>query len=219
MPRLGESGYEETTSMRLASLAFFLILAGLHGSEQALSQPLSTFRDGPLRAWGFALFGLLTFIGLNWIWTLVRTRSYSDLVGVVPALPLLGFVALTDSFDGWHLAASFVLLGWMLLFFAAKLWEAENWWVFAHLLMPIAIGLTIRFHSFGLWQKSLIAYLVVLINMHDLLRLCEHETKPLPRPGRTSDSELARQFYESGHFNPLQRQTDDESTSQNSDPS
>ena len=205
--------------MRLASLAFFLILAGLHGSEGTLSQPLSTFRDGPQRTWGFALFGLLTFIGLNWIWTLIRTHSTSELVGVVPALPLLGFVALTDSRDGWHLAASFALLGWMLLFFAAKLWEEENWWVFAHLLMPIAIGLTIQFHSFGLWQKSLIAYFVVLINMHDLLRLCEHETKPLPRPGRIPVSELARQFYESGHFNPLQRQSDAESSSQKNDPS
>lgn len=203
--------------MRLASIAFFLILAGLHGSEGTLSQPLSTFRDGPQRTWGFALFGLLTFIGLNWIWTLIRTRSTSELVGVVPALPLLGFVALTDSRDGWHLAASFVLLGWMLLFFAAKLWEEENWLVFLHLLMPIAIGLTIRFHSFGLWQKSLIAYFVVLINMHDLLRLCEHETKPLTRPGRVPVSELAREFYESGHFNPLQRETDDESPAPRND--
>ena len=116
--------------MRLASLAFFLILAGLHGSEGTLAQPLSTFRDGPHRTWGFALFSLLTFIGLKWIWTLIRTRSASELVGVVPALPLLGFVALIDSRDGWHLAASFALLGWVLLFFAAKLWEEENWLVF-----------------------------------------------------------------------------------------
>ena len=205
--------------MRLASLAFFLILVLLHGSEHALSQPLSTFRDGPSRAWGFTLFGLLTFIGLNWIWTLIRTRNASDLVGVAPALPLLAFVALTDSRDGWHLAASFVLLGWMLLFFTAKLWEEENWLVFVHLLMPIVIGLTIQFHSFGLWQKSLIAYFVVLINMHDLLRLCEHETKPVPRPGRISVSELAREFYESGHYNPLQRQADDDSRSPTSDQS
>ena len=198
--------------MRLASLAFFLILVGLHSFE-SLAQPLSMFRDGPSRAWGFALFGLLTFIGLKWIWTLIRTRNYSDLIGIAPALPLLGFVALTDSGDGWHLAASFVLLGWILLFFAAMLWEAERWWVFAHLLVPIAIALTIQFHSFGLWQKSLIAYFVLLINMHDLLRLCEHETKPLPRPRRTPVAELARQFYESKHRNPLPRHSDDESHS------
>lgn len=85
--------------------------------------------------------------------------------------------------------------------------------------MPIAIGLTIQFHSFGLWQKSLIAYFVVLINMHDLLRLCEHKTKPLPRLGRIPVSELARQSYESGHFNPLHCQTDAESSSQKNDPS
>lgn len=198
--------------MRLASLAFFLILIGIHLRDPSeLSQPLSTFRDGPYRAWGYGLFGLLTFIGLNWIWTLIRTRNSSDLVGVVPALPLLAFVALTESMDGWHLFASFVLLGWLLLFFAAKLWEEENWWVFAHLLTPIAIALTIQFHSFGLWQKSLIAYFVVLINMHDVLRLCEHETKPLPRPDRVPVSDLAREFYESGHYNPLQRQMEDSS--------
>lgn len=156
--------------MRLASLGFFLILISLHGSEQALSQPLSTFRDGPSRTWGFALFGLLTFIGLKWIWTLIRTQSITDLIGVAPALPLLGFVALT-----------------------------------------------IRFHSFGLWQKTLIAYFVLLINMHELLRLCEHETKPLPRPGRIPVSELARQFYESGHYNPLQRSSDADSPPQQRD--
>ena len=40
------------------------------------------------------------------------------------------------------------------------------------------------------------------------------QPKPLSRPRRSPVSELARQFYESGHFNPLQRQTDDEDTSQ-----
>ncbi len=83
--------------------------------------------------------------------------------------------------------------------------------------MPIAIGLTIQFHSFGLWQKSLIAYFVVLINMHDLLRLCEHETKPLPRPGRVPVSELARMFYESGRFNSLQQRADNNSHSPTND--
>ncbi len=191
--------------MRLASFAFFLILIGWHLRDPSeLSQPLSSFRDGPYRAWGFTLFGLLTFIGLKWIWTLIRTGNISDMIGVAPALPLLGFVALTESQDGWHLLASFVLLGWILLFFAAKLWEEENWWVFAHLLMPIAIALTIQFHSFGLWQKSLIAYFVLLINAHDLLRLCEHETKPRSRPRQTPVAEIVREYYESGRRNPLQ---------------
>ena len=72
--------------------------------------------------------------------------------------------------------------------------------------MPVVIALTIQFHSFGLWQKSLIAYFVLVINMHDLLRLCEHETKPRRRP-RPSISELAREYYESGPRNPLRRQS------------
>ncbi len=204
--------------MRLASLAFFLILAGLHlrePSEETFAKPLSMFRDGPYRAWGFALFGLLAFIGLNWIWTLIRTRRASELIAVVPVLPLLGFVALTDSGNRWHLFASFVLLGWMLLFFALKLLEEESWLLFAHLFMPVVIALTIQLHSFGLWQKALIAYFVLAINAHDLLRLCEHDTKP--RRKRASVSELARQYYESRRRNPLQRQTDVEDTSLNGD--
>jgi hypothetical protein len=192
--------------MRLASLAFFLILFGLHMtslSSSVLDQPLSMFRDGPHPLWGFAMFGLLTFIGLSWLWTLIRTRSISELIAVAPALPLLGYVALTDSRDAWHILASFVLLGWLLLFFAAKLWEEESWLLYPHLFMPIVIALTVQFHSFGLWQKTLIAYFVLAINMHDLVRRCEHETKPLPRPGRTPVSELAREFYERGQQNPL----------------
>lgn len=191
--------------MRLASLAFVLILAGL-SLQGELSSPLSTFRDGPYRAWGFALFGLLTFIGLTWLWTLIRTRSVSELIAVAPALPLLGFVALTESMDGWHVLASFVLLGWLLLFFAAKLQEEDSWLLHLHLAMPVVIALTIQFQSFGLWQKSLIAYFVLAINMHDLVRRCEHETKTPPRPPRTSVSELAREFYERGPGNPLRRQ-------------
>lgn len=188
--------------MRLASLAFVLILTGLHLRDPSeLSSPLSSFRDGPQRMWGFTLFGLLAFIGLTWLWTLIRTRSVSDLIAVAPALPLLGFVALSDSMDGWHLFASLVLLGWLLLFFAAKLHEEESGLLFLHMAMPVVIALTIQFHSFGLWQKSLIAYFVLAINLHDLVRRCEHETKPQSR--KTSDLEIAREFYEPGHRNPL----------------
>lgn len=190
--------------MRLASLAFVLILAGL-SLQGELSSPLSTFRDGPYRAWGFTLFGLLTFIGLTWLWTLIRTRSVSDLIAVAPALPLLGFVALTESMDGWHVIASFVLLGWIMLFFSTKLWEEGSWLLLLHLFMPVVIALTIQFHSFGLWQKSLIAYFVLAINVHDLIRRCEHETAPRRR--RHTSPRLDRQFYESGPRNPLHRQS------------
>ena len=48
---------------------------------------------------------------------------------------------------------------------------------------------------------------VLIINMHDLVRLCEHETQPRRRP-RPYVSELARQFYESGSRNSLRRQSD-----------
>lgn len=193
--------------MRLASLAFVLILGGLHLRDPSeLSSPLSVFRDGSQRTWGFALFGLLAIIGLTWLWTLIRTRSVSDLIAVAPALPLLGYVALTDSLAGWHILASFVLLGWLLLFFAAKLRGEDSWLLHLHLAMPIVIALTIRFHSFGLWQKSLIVYFVLAINWHDLARRREHETRPLPRPRRTSVSEIAREFYERGARNPLRRQ-------------
>ena len=197
--------------MRFASVAFFVLLGGLHAveaSSESLARPLSTFSDGPYRAWGFALFGLLAFIGLNWLWTLARTRRVSELIAIAPALPLLAFVALTASCDGTHLFASFMLLGWLLLFFAAKLFEEESWWLFPHLCMPIVIALTIQFHSFGLWQKTLIAYFVLIINAHELLRRCEHETKPLLR--RPSVQELAREFYEAGAGNPLKRQREEE---------
>jgi len=193
--------------MRLASLAFVLILGGLHLRDPPeLSSPRSVFRDGPQRTWGFALFGLLTFIGLTWLWTLIRTRSVSDLISVAPALPLLNFFALTDSMDVWHILASFVLLGWLLLYFAAKLLEEDGWLLHLQLAMPIVIALTIQFHSFGRWQKSLIAYFVLAINMHDLARRCEHETRPLPRPRRTAVSEIARKYYERGKRNLLKNE-------------
>lgn len=164
--------------MRLASLAFLLILSGLHlasPSPEILATPLSEFRDGPFRLWGFVLFGLLIFIGGSWIKTMVRVRDPSDLLAVVPGISMLGFAAVTESWDFWHLVCSLVLFGWLLLFFTLKLLEAESLFAFPQLMMPALLVLIVRGHSFGLWQKMLIVYFVIAINIYDMVRLSELE--------------------------------------------
>lgn len=173
--------------MRIASFAFLLILTFLHlvsPSYDTLATPLSEFRDGPLRVWGFLLFGLLILICGLWIRTMARLRDLADLLAVIPGVLMLGFVAFTPSWGFWHLVCSLVLFGWLLVFFTLKLLEAESLLAFPNLMMPALLALIVRGHSFGLWQKMLIVYCVTAINIYDMIRLSELDEKPRHRTWR-----------------------------------
>ncbi len=180
--------------MRLASLGFFLLLVIAHVAgtpEDVADRPLSTFRDGP-QAWiGYALFTTLLLVGLSHFTTLLRCRRRSEAVVSGLAFLLLLAVTATPSEDGFHLLTSLILLALLFGYYAVLLYRAEKLWLFAHLAVPIVLALVIRWRSYGLWQKSFIAYFVFLAAAHHFvltLPLLEHR----PRRGRVT---MRRKVY------------------------
>ncbi len=161
-------------AVRFASAAFVLLLVAVHAAGdlgEVLGQPLSLFRDGE-QAWlGYLLFATLLLVALLSVRDLIRAGEEMEAVTAGLAALLLFIVALTPSMQAFHLLSSLLLL--LLLFghYARLLRDAGSPWRFLHGVAPFALLLLSGCHSYGLWQKCLILYLVVLANVrHALLR-------------------------------------------------
>lgn len=172
--------------MKLAALAFLLLLAYTHesaGFDRSLAQPLSTFRDGE-QAWlGYALFTALLGVGVLYAAALVRSERPGEAVLAALAVLFLAVVAATPSLDGFHTVCSLLLLLLLFGYYALLLRRAGSFLLFAHLAVPAALVLVIRFHSYGLWQKGLVAYFVAAVVIHHHL-LCRQPSHGVPRARR-----------------------------------
>lgn len=166
--------------MRLSSAAFVLLLVGAHGVgdlDQRLGQPLSVFRDGAHGWLGYLLFASLLAIGWRYTTALVRAGEEDEAVSGGLATLLLFVVAVTPSFNGFHLLCSFALLLLLFVHYGRLLRDSGSPWFVLHVLAPLALALASGSHSYGLWQKSLILYVVVLANVR-------HHLLGQRRPGR-----------------------------------
>jgi hypothetical protein len=152
--------------MKLAASLFFLVLVHAHYVGD-LAQPLSLLRDGPQGWLGYALFALLLLIGLLYTATLVRAGREGESLASGFATVLLAVVAVTPSWGGFHLFCSILLLLLLYSYTARVLRRAASLWLFPHLLVPAVLAGLTRFHSYGAWQKSLIAYFVLVVVFHD----------------------------------------------------
>lgn len=155
--------------VKSASAAFVLLLLGAHGVGEfgrRLAQPLSMFRDGE-QAWlGYLLFGMLLLATVGYARDMIRAREEEEaVIGGLAAL-LLFIVAVTPSLQGFHILTSLLLM--LLLFghYWRLLRDSGSPWIIFHLSVPFALLLLSGFHSYGVWQKSLILYLVALANLH-----------------------------------------------------
>jgi len=159
--------------VKLASAAFVLLLFGAHGAgdlNERLGEPLSMLRDGQQGWLGYLLFAALLVIG--WLYTkaLIRAEKEEEAVTGGLATLLILIVAVTPSCQGFHLLCSLALLLLLFQHYWRLLRESGSPWLVLHVLAPFALALLSGFHSYGLWQKSLILYLVVLANIrHHLL--------------------------------------------------
>jgi hypothetical protein len=155
--------------MKLASLAFLIILVGAHGAgdpSQLLGLPLSMFRDGHLGVFGGALFALLLGIAGLMVHTLRRRRLRGDATFFSLAACFLVLVALTPSEDGFHFLCSLVLFALLYAYYAIQVREAGIISLWAHLVIPaVLLGVT-GCHSYGLWQKGFIVYFLLAVNVH-----------------------------------------------------
>jgi hypothetical protein len=154
--------------MKLASLAFLTVLLIAHragDSAESLALPLSMFRDGAYRIFGYLLFGLLLAIAGLMLSRLHGACRDGDacLLGVVTIFLFL--VAGTPSENFFHGFCSFVVLGLLFCYYAAVLRGEGRIWMWVHLALPVLLLFATRFHSYGLWQKSLIVYFVLAVNV------------------------------------------------------
>jgi len=155
--------------MKLASVSFFVLLLFAHakgGLSGMIEQPLSLFRDGEQRWLGYTLFALLLLIGLLYTIALVRSRQEGEAAVAGFAVLLLLFVVTTPSLGVFHSIGSLLLLGLLFGHFAVLLFQAESLWFFAHLAVPVTLAVVTLCHSYGIWQKGLISYFVVVVMIH-----------------------------------------------------
>jgi hypothetical protein len=185
--------------MKLAALSFFLLLILRHAlgnTLHLLQYPLSEFRDGE-RAWyGYLLFAALLLTGFVYTRALALAERFGEALVSALATFLLLVVAATPSWGPFHLFCSLLLLLLLFSYFTSLLYRAESFWLLAHLAVPPALALATRFHSYGIWQKALIAYFVLalVIRHHLLVPLMRKGDEPRRGP-RRSHSSKRRKVY------------------------
>src|SRR5688572_21614545 len=99
--------------MKLASFAFFLLLAYAHQAgdlDRALAQQLSLFRAGGPPWLRYALFASLLVIGVLYVAALVRSEREGEAAVAGLAVLLVVVVAATPSWGTFHLLCSLLLL-------------------------------------------------------------------------------------------------------------
>ena len=135
------------------------------------------FRDGE-QAWlGYVLFAALLLVSLVYMRDAIRAGEEEEAIIAGLAALLLFIVAVTPSFDGFHILSSFLLLSILFGHYWRVLGNSGSLWLILHVLAPFALVLLTGCHSYGLWQKCLILYLVALANLrhHQLCRMSESE--------------------------------------------
>ena len=154
--------------MKLLSLIFVGLLSWAQfvvGAELA-DKPLSMFRDGDFGVLGYALFALLLAIGALMAAALHRAERRGEARVFVLAVLLLFVVLVTPSLNSaLHETGAAFLLCLLIGYYAIHLAIAQSGWLYFHLVAPIAL-LPLAGLGYGPWQKGLIVYLVLVINIH-----------------------------------------------------
>ncbi len=152
--------------MKLLTLTFLGLLVwsqNVVGDPLAL-QPLSMFRDGDFRPVGYALFALLTAIGVLPLLAHYCAGRYGSAAVFALGLGMLLVVVATPSLNPLHEAASILLLLLLFAYYAGALTAARSFWLYMHLVVPILL-LPLLAWGYGPWQKGLIVYLLLVINV------------------------------------------------------
>jgi hypothetical protein len=153
--------------MKLLSVGFLGLLVwsqAIVGPELSL-RPLSMFRDGDYGVVGYALFAVLCVIGIVMLTAQRRAERYGGTAAFAIALALLLIVAATPSLHPVHEAAAAVLLFTLFAYYAGLLILAERIWLYLHLAMPLGLVPLLSW-GYGPWQKGVIVYLLLVINVH-----------------------------------------------------
>jgi hypothetical protein len=154
--------------MKLASLLFFALLIYVHlvcNPSEALGWPLSAFREGECAPLGYALFGAIGLVTAVYSVDLRRFRDPIEAIDTIGFGLFLLMVAVSPNRWMFHRASAFTLLGCAYVFFALQLRNNRRL-MLIHLCTPLVLAVVTGFESYGIWQKALISYFVVVGTMH-----------------------------------------------------
>lgn len=154
--------------MKLASLLFLALLMYVHhvcSPYEALDWPLSAFREGECEPLGYALFGAIALVTAVYSVDLKRFRDPIEAIDTIGFGVLLLWVAVSPNRWMFHRASAFTLLVCAYIFFAIQLRKSRPL-TLIHLCAPIVLGVVTGFGSYGIWQKSVIGYFIVVATIH-----------------------------------------------------
>jgi hypothetical protein len=175
--------------MKAAALLFFALLIYVHQAcdlHEPLGQPLCAFRDGETWRLGYAVFGAMALIGAIYTISLRRFGRPAETANTIGGGLLLLIVVLTPAPWALHGASTIVLLGSLYVHYGILLSEASCAWTVTHLSAPLALATVTGFQSYGLWQKGLICYFVVVAVVH------HHFVKQRARGLRPTEAEILK---------------------------
>lgn len=155
-------------AMKFASLCFFALLAYVHyecSPHEALGWPLSAFREGACAPLGYMLFGAIGWLTAIYSVDLKRFDDPIETVDTIGFWLLLLTVALSPNRWMLHRVMAFSLLACAYGFFALQL-RHHRPTLLLHLCAPVLLAVLTGFESYGIWQKSLISYFIVVATIH-----------------------------------------------------
>jgi hypothetical protein len=154
--------------MKLASLLFFALLIYVHQAcspYEALHWPLSAFRESGCGLLGYELFGAIAVVTAVYSVDLKRFRDPIEAIDTIGFGVLLLFVAVSPNRWMFHRASAFTLLACAYIFFAMP-FRHNRRLMLMHLCAPIVLAVVTGFESYGIWQRALISYFIVVGTIH-----------------------------------------------------
>jgi hypothetical protein len=172
--------------VKAATALFLAAFVRAHLSvEETVPLPLSQLRDGRDAWLGHLMFAALIALAGTHAWSQLQRGYGGEALSTAVAAALLVFVALSPSFDAFHILASLLLLTLLFIQNARLLRELGLGWMAFHLLVPTILLWASRQYGYGVWQKGLILYLLTLTNLRNHVlgheRFALHWREPVPR--------------------------------------
>lgn len=156
--------------IRGLAIAFVVTFVGAHVSDQygdALSRPLSCFRDVEPSWVGYTMFALLIAIATEMVRTAKRRGDRRQVLVYAVVVASLTIVALTPSNSALHSLAVFLTL---VTLFGNYAWLLDQrdmpYCLTAHLSIPLALVAINFLVPSGGWEKALDLYFMAAVLIH-----------------------------------------------------
>ncbi len=156
----------KTLGAGFSVLLVYAHLADVQGD--AYLRPLSMFRDYDPAWIGYTLFAVLVAIGLAAARTAYRVEAELPMAAYLLFTALLTVIAATPSVDALHTTCSLFVMVGMFFYYLGVFYRNDSFFLlFMHLIAPSILMLASRLESYGVWQKGMILYFLLVVIIHE----------------------------------------------------